>query len=235
MKGPMPLILGGAALLLLTRKSAGTAIPPAVKGGRKQLRCAFGATGLGDDWLRFLETTARRESNFNNLATNDRASEAASARVSAERRWNALSKYGYSLDDWSFGSGGWFQFLPAAAVLSGGGPRFPDAFIKKYGPDIVYRMGPSMASAISYARGLIVNWKNFAGTWASLDVGWDNPSQMGNPAKLGPGRIKNMEDRAAKLGWGRGWAHQMVSIPPSRSREEYQAMAEAAQRAAEAC
>ena len=91
-----------------------------------------------------------------------------------------------------------------------------------------------MAAAISYARGLM-GWKNFAGTWLSLDIGWDNPSDMDNPERLGPARIKKMEDRAAELGWARGWATNYVTKPPSRTRAEYQAMAEAAQRAAEAC
>ncbi len=211
-------------------KDGGIVIPPA-QGGRAQLQCAFKATGLGPDWLRFFEQTSKRESGFNNLIANERGWEPGAARRAAQRNWTEkrnLSTLGWSLDAWSFGSGGWFGQLPANNL-----GIFTDAFIRERGPRAVFEMGASLAAAVGYARG-IMGWKNFDGTWASLDVGWGNPSKMSDPEKL-DGRPKRIEDRAAGLGYARGWALDSPTRPPARTREQWVELAIAAQRAAEGC
>lgn len=202
---------------------------------QRQLRCALATAVLTDDWLRFFDQTAHRESRFNTRAANRSASEAAAARRGAERWPELVAASGYPLDAWSFGSGGWFGFLPSSALIEGKRKtfRFPLDFVREVGPNGVFDPGVGVASAIAYARGL-TQWPNFQGSWASLNVGWGNPSRMGQPDAIAESARK-LEDRAAKLGWPRGWAMDKVPALPARSAREYEALARAAKRAAEAC
>ncbi len=93
--------------------------------------------------------------------------------------------------------------------------------------------GISVATAFDFARGL-TRFPNYAGTWASLRVGWGLPAKMGDPVYL-ESRGKAMEDRAAKLGWARGWVNKKPTPLPKRTPEELATLADAARVAWEAC
>jgi hypothetical protein len=237
---PVLLILGsislavalGRALVDAMEKSKPRPRPvegkPMSRSDRQRIfRCAFSATGLGDDWMRFLEQTAKRESNFNPDAHNKTQAEVDASKRMVDRL-NGRGTRDWS--GWGFGSKGWFQFLGPVVALRGGKLRFPKA---QTHPDMGFDRGVSMAAALDYAGGLM-KWGNFAGSWASLSVGWGNPSKMGNAAAIASAAQK-MEDRAAQLGWPRGWAMEQASSPGSRSQSQMAALAKAADFAAQGC
>lgn len=228
-----PYVLGGILAVgipvVASAKPKGGDVAPASE-RQKRFRCAFAATGLGDDWLRFLEQTAQRESAFNPRALNKTSGEVAASRTTAERNKDTLAKYGFSVSEWSFGSKGLFQFLGPTVALSRGSLRFPASMTN---PDMGYDPGIALAAALDYARGLM-GWDNFAGTWASLNVGWGNPSKMGDAASLASS-AKKLEDRAAKLGWKRGWAKEKVPTIRDQSQSEMKALAATARSFYEGC
>jgi hypothetical protein len=213
----------------------GGPMPAPTSGGQKRLRCALAVAGLDDAWLRFFEQTAHRESRFSTRAANRSTGEAAAALRVADRWRDLIATAGFPFESWTFGSGGWFGFLPGSALIDGSRKsfRFPLDYVREVGPNGVFQMGTSVASALAYAKGLS-RWPNFQGSWASLNVGWGNPSKMGNAASIAESARK-LEDRAAKLGWPRGWAMQPISALPSRTPSQYEAVARAAQRAGEVC
>ena len=216
-------------------KPDGGPMPAPTTGNRARLRCAVAAAGVDDAWLRFMEQTAHRESRFSPRAANTSTGEAAAARRGAGRWRELIATAGYPHAAWEFGSGGWYGFLPSSAFIDGrtASFRYPLAFVREVGPNGVHQMGVSVASALAYAKGL-TRWPNFKGSWASLNVGWGNPGRMGNPEAIAESARK-LEDRAAQLGWPRGWAMDPVTPLPSRSPAELVTLARAAQRAAEAC
>ena len=233
----IPYVVGGALLAIPIVAMSKPAQKGEAKGGRpapagvrqQRFRCAFGATHLGDDWMRFFEQTARRESNFRPNALNSTPSE-----VSASDRMNdnagVIEGINFSSYKWEFGSRGLFQFLGVVIALRGGKLRFSKNITN---PRMGYNPGISMAAAVDYARGLMT-WNNFEGSWASLNAGWGWPAKMGDAQRIANSAVK-MEDRAAKLGWERGWARQQVPTIPSQTRDELDALASVAKMHYEAC
>jgi hypothetical protein len=172
--------------------------------------------------MRFFEQTARRESDFRPRALNSTPSE-----VSASDRMNdnagVIEGINFSARRWEFGSKGMFQFLGVVIALRGGKLRFPKTFTNV---NMGYNPGISMAAAVDYARGLMT-WNNFEGSWASLNAGWGWPAKMGDATRIA-NSARKMEDRAAKLGWARGWARQQVPTIRPQSQKELAALANTA-------
>lgn len=229
----IPYAVGGMLLavpLVASAKRGTVAGKPAPLSTRqKRFRCAFAATGLGDDFLRFLEQTAYRESKFKPTALNSTPGEMAAAdHINDKFGWIDGIDFGSS--KWEFGSRGMFQFLGVVVALRGGQLRFPASMTN---PKMAYDPGISMAAALDFINGLM-GWSNFAGTWASLNVGWGNPSKMGNASSISKS-AKKMEDRAAKLGWARGWANKPVPTVRRLSQNEMAALAKTAKAYYEAC
>jgi hypothetical protein len=172
--------------------------------------------------MRFLETTAYRESEFNPRALNSSSGEKA-ASDSLNDKFGVISGINFGSSAWEFGSKGLFQFLGVVVALRSGTLRFPASMTN---PDMAYDPGVAIAAAVDYARGLM-KWDGFTGTWASLNVGWGIPSKMDDPAKLAAS-VKSMEDRAAKLGWARGWGGDRVPTVRDQSQNELAALAQTA-------
>lgn len=229
----IPAAIVGAALVLGGKASA----RPSDKDGklpmdqaRRKLRCAIAAAGMGDDWLRFLETTAKRESNFNHEAWNDSPGEVKASQRAVDRTRERLEELGGPPDDWAYGSKGLFQFLGPYVILKSKGFRFP---VEIANPEMAMDPGVSVAAAFDFARGLM-QFPNYNGTWASLRVGWGLPAKMGDPKYL-ESRGRAMEDRAAKLGWKRGWINERPTPLPKRNPDEMLVLSDAASTAWEAC
>lgn len=227
--------IGALAALALTRKGdVNVRVPP--KGERQAAlrRGIVAAGGIGDDWLRFLEQTCDRETggrfipNAHNSSTKEKA---ASAKVA--ERTGKVEGIQFNKSAWKQGSKGLFQFLgPVVAVESSDTDgdnsrlRFPKSAIN---PNMGYDPGIAIAGALDYANGLM-HWNNFEGSWASLNVGWGNPSKMGNADSIRKSAYK-LEARAAKLGWPKGWAYDQVPELPDRTALENLALARAAKTA----
>jgi hypothetical protein len=228
-----PYALAGVALaipLAASAKRSDAAVPDVpLTERRRKMRCAFSATGLGDDWLRFFEQTAKRESDFSPRAWNKSSGERA-ASVRLNERVGVVDGIDFASGAWGFGSKGLFQFLGAVVAVRGGQLRFPREWTN---PNMGFDPGTSMAAALDYATGLM-GWQSFAGTWASLSVGWGNPSKMGNASSLASA-AKKMEDRAAKLGWPRGWAGQRVPAVRRLTQSEIASLAHTATSYWEGC
>ena len=231
-----PYLVGGALLglpLAAAAKRGGGGAPKATpepqERRRQRLFCAFSATGLGDDWLRFLDQTARRESNYRRTASNTSQSEVAASRKAAD---NVGSVGGVDFDrsTWAFGSRGLFQFLGPYVAVRAGKLRFPASMTV---PTMGWDAGVSLAAAIDFARGLMT-WNNFAGSWASLNVGWGNPSKMGREDSIAKSAEK-MEHRAQKLGWAPGWAMDAPPVVGPQSQSEMRALALVARARYDAC
>ena len=211
----IPSGFGIAGVLVARAASAkqrgAVAFMPEPKGPRQEaLRRAIAVAAVPDAWIRFLEQTSKREANFNPRAANRRDSEAAASLKMAERNKVKLNALGSSYEAWGFGSGGLFGQMPAAAAIKGGKYRFPKRFLANLGPNLVFNPGVSIAAALSYFDGLM-KWKNFQGSWASLDAGSGNPSNMSKESKL-RSHTEHMNERAEGLGWEPGWP--MDTVPP---------------------
>lgn len=228
----LPAAIIGGAVLLGSRAAAKPEEEKQVPMGdnRKALRCAIATAGLGDDWLRFLEVTAYRESKFNPAAWNDSPGETKASQRAVDRLRDRLDELPIDPDAWAYGSKGLFQFLGPYVIAKSKGWRFPEAMAD---PDMAFDPGTSVAAAFDFARGLM-RFPNFADSWASLRVGWGLPAKMGDPKYL-ESRGRAMEDRAAKLGWARGWVHKKPVLPPKRTPEEMADFAAVATAAWEAC
>lgn len=225
-------LFGAAAALALAGRSGGRVVggvPEPKTRNQKRFRCAFSATGLGDDWLRFFEQTAYRESKFRRTALNSTPGEVA-ASDQINDKFGYIDGINFGSSKWEFGSKGLFQFLGVVVALRGGQLRFPASMTN---PNMAYNPGISMAAAVSYAGGLM-GWNNFEGSWASLNVGWGNPSKMGNKSSIATSARK-MEDRAASLGWARGWARQPVSALPALNQNQMATLANTAKAYYTAC
>lgn len=226
-------LFGSVAALALvgTRSASGVVggVPEPQSKRQKRFRCAFAATGLGDDWMRFFEQTAYRESKFRRTALNSSPGEVAAA-DKINDKFGYIDGINFGSSKWEFGSKGLFQFLGVVVALKGGRLRFP---VSMTNPNMAYNPGISMAAALSYAGGLM-GWNNFEGSWASLNVGWGNPSKMGNKSAIATSARK-MEDRAAQLGWARGWSRQRVTALPALNQNQMAALANTAKAYYDAC
>lgn len=220
-----PILFGSAIAYARRRRLVVPAIDPS-DDRRLAFRRAVVASGIGDDWLRFFEQTAYRESRFKPHLVNRTASEAAAAATSVKRNRKNLKRLSSDPDAWAFGSAGLFQLLGPVAILKGGRFRFPIAFINERGPLMAKDPGVAVAAAHSFAKGL-TGWKNYANSFASLNIGWGNPSKMGNKTAI-KNSAKKLEDRAAKLGWARGWAMDKPSRLPLLNQQEMVTLAKAA-------
>lgn len=237
---PFGLVFGAGFVALLrsvaTRADASEPTPvdggvvPSTSERQAALRRAIVAAGIvSEGWLRLLEVIAKHESDFNPRAYNRTDKERAAAAALAERL-GTVSGIDFRDGSWDFGSKGLFQMLGAVVAVEGADSdrdgtrlRFPKRLTH---PDMAFDPGIAVAAAFDFARGLM-GWNNFAGTWASLLVGWKDPSKMGSAAAL-VAAIKSWEDLAAKLGWPRGWAGQQVDPLPNRTASENATLAEAA-------
>ncbi len=91
---------------------------------------------------------------------------------------------------------------------------------------MAYEPGIAIAAAIDFARGLM-GWKQFAGTWASLDAGWGMPSKMSDPLRLAKSAARL--DRIGKeLGFAPGFANEEVPRLPARGQAQLISLAKTA-------
>ena len=212
---------------------------PATKNARRQaLRRALAVAKIGADWLPFFEQTAWRESGFKPHLMNTSVRESAAAMRSVDRNRGRLDALGFPADEWGFGSAGLFQGLGPVVpldVVSEGNPqgryRFPPEFINSRGPLMARDPGVAVAFALDFAAGLM-RWGNYKGSFASLNVGWKNPSKMGRASSIASS-LASMETRAAGLGWPKGWGMARPSKLPDLSRAQMKALAIAARSAYE--
>jgi hypothetical protein len=223
-----PYVLGGALLLvpLAAAAKGSTEGPKTTSAKQAALRRAIVASGTYDDgWMRFFELTAQRESNFSATAWNKSSGEK-KASADLGDRVGTVGGVNFASSSWAFGSKGLFQFLGAVVAVGSNGLKFPKSMTH---PDMGFDPGVATARAFEFARGLM-NWSSYRGTWASLAVGWGNPSKMDDAAKI-KASAKSIEDRAAKLGWARGWSDEAPPKLPTRDATQMKVFAEAAKAA----
>lgn len=239
------LYLFGAGLLLL----AGSASAKKKTGGRvttnkEKLRserrqrflCGLSAAQLPDvRWQAFFDQTVYRETGrtYNPRAHNDTSAEVAYSQKSVSRNRAMLEKLAFPPEDWAFGSKGLFQFLGPVIAIEGSRWRFP---IERLNPDMAFDPGVAIAGAVDFANDL-TSRSSFAGSFASLGVGWGWPADMNDKTKIQNAAIK-IEKRAQALGYDLepGWSQEPLPFTPGeRDQGELWTLAEAARFAYESC
>lgn len=233
----VPAVVIGAALFMgaSATKSRGTKrghtvvtdMPEPMSGGQADLRYLAEWAGLDAEWIAFLEEAAMRESGFNNLrglgvpsmfpdwaipsdaSTKVQQNEADAATIGYDRNEN-LAQCDWPRSRYTFGSGGWFGFLPSTGVAVFRGTRY-----ECIDPWMLFDPATSLVMAMGYGRGL-QRWDNFKGkpTWLNLRVGWGNPSNMGEPAAMADVEQK-FGDRLEELGYPRSFMYNEVTPLPS--------------------
>lgn len=203
----------------------GKALPETTEKKRMRLRAGLEAAGLSPDFVRFFEIQAKHESDFRPRALNKTTAEVAASKRLGERN-GTVGGIDFDSPQWTFGSKGLFQFLGANIAIRKGKLRFSK---ERTEPDMAYDPGISIVTAIDYAQGL-TGWKQFTGTWASLDQGWGWPGKMDDPEKLAKA-AKHLDRFSVKLGYPTGWAHEKVPTMTKRSRVALLALARKAKTA----
>ncbi len=223
---PVTGFLAAAGLFVLSKKSAVTAPGPApvepVQEGQNELRAVLQAAGLDNEWIIYFEGTAAGESGFNNLVARGvtsgapewakvvvRQHDADMAKVAYDRN---VKRYGPCLWPqmlYTFGSGGWFQFLPANGLAAFWGTE-----LECMHPWNVFDPAASVVMAIEMARRLMKK-DNFKAnpTWLNLRVGWGGPGNMNNPESLkrmATGHNK-FGDRLEQIGIDPSFMHRPVT------------------------
>lgn len=192
------LVLGGSA-----RAQAGASSSTATGGRGLQavvpVRALAAEAGLPSVWGDFFALVAWRESKGNPSSTNDSPSEAEAARVAFERNRERFVGCGHPDSAYTFGSGGWFGFLPANALRQLG-----DAH-RCLPPSSVYEPRVAMPMAVGFARGLM-RWDGYqrVPTWLNLRAMWGSPVKGGDRAYLERARPEFRED-AADVGLPASW------------------------------
>lgn len=202
-------------------------LPQPERQGREAIRSIGERIGLTENWIRFLEATAKNESNFNNLASrgdpkiqpgwassmNKDLSDAADARdqyQDARKTW--LKGCGWPASRYSFGSGGWFAHYPVYAVRA-----FKGTDLACLDPWAIFDPEASMVMALDQMR-RTMHWDNFEvdPTWVNLRVGWGAPSKMGDPEVIEKSLTlpKKFADRLAQLGYDPSMATKRVDPLP---------------------
>ena len=174
-----PIAVMLAALALLSPGSAGATPPVSKSPSLSDLRSQVARAGLSDDWAIFLAAVAHHESRWVSSAHNGTASEVKASGKAYDRNADKLGKCGRPRSAYVIGSGGWYGFLPANAVVS--------AFRGTPGictdPAMVYDPWVSTLMAAAYAKNLHGwdSFKNSDRSWLALNRGWSVPGKMNIP------------------------------------------------------
>jgi len=232
------LLLGGLVVAVVAgvsrRASAASSggakvkLPQPTRQGREDIRAIGERIGLSENWIRFLEATAKNESNFNNLASrgdpklqpgwassmNKDLSDAGDARRQyddARKTW--LKGCGWSAGRYGFGSGGWFAHYPVYAVRA-----FKGTELACLDPWAIFDPEASVVMALAHLR-RTMNRDAFQAdpTWVNLRIGWGNPSKMGDPDVIEKSltQPKKFADRLAQLGYDPSMAELRVDPLPN--------------------
>jgi len=194
--------------------------------GQETIRALAQAAGLDQSWTTFLEAAAAGESGFNNLVARGiqngapdwakivvRQHDADKAKIAYDRNKEKYEDCGWSAARYSFGSGGWWQMLPANGVAA-----FWDTSEECIDPWAVFDPGPSLVMMISYAK-RITRYSKFKSepTWGNLRVGMRSVSYLGREDELERQRTgKNkLGDRLEQLGYSRSFVDQQVTSLPN--------------------
>lgn len=158
------------------------------------VRALAAEAGLSEVWGDFFALVAFGESRGNPESINDSPKEAEAAARAYRRNAHRLEHCGHAPQQYTFGSGGWFGFLPANAVLQLG----PDH--RCIDPASVFEPRKAMAMAVGFARGLM-RWKRFerVPTWLNLRVMWGSPTEGGDAGVLRRARAE-ITDGARAVG-----------------------------------
>ncbi len=211
-----------------------TVVPPPTFENQDSLRFLLEVSGLAPSWVLFFEAVALNESRFNNLTgrgdpamfpdwsePNLKASASAQQREQRaaarayERNAERYRDCGFPVDDYTFGSGGWFGLLPANALAA-----FKDTDYRCLHPYYVFFPGASIVMAIEFARRLM-NWSSWksAPTFANLRVGWGDPSKMGDRKAMAESAAK-LKARLSELGANPNIASMKPPSLPARDPVE---------------
>lgn len=226
-------ILGLAALALGGSNDEGDGGGTVINhAGYDKIRELGAKAGLSDQHIGFLLLVARGESGGNNLRglgipsmfpegtlpTQNAGQLGVNEARAARSAYRSLKKQGrfsecgdaWSEDQYSFGSGGWFAFLPAYALA-----QFPKGSgLRCLPPSAVFDPVASFCMAIGFARGL-QGYPGFrdAPTVLNLRGGWGRPGQMGDLERLK--RIHSYYDRQARsIGLPLGFVNQPIARFP---------------------
>lgn len=199
---------------------------------RERIECLLGRTSLDDTQRKFLVLTAYGESRFNRLIYrgnsavvpnvpglkgNHDLGDAAAAEVAYKRHRAYFDKCGHApVTRYTYGSGGWFQFLPANALwnVKGTWPCWP--------PEKIFDAAASIVMAIAMAREL----QEYAAFKASphvgvLRTGWWWPKKMAGPPA---DRIAKYRKHAETIGLGASFIDRTIAPFPGNYAALYSAL-----------
>lgn len=184
---PIALMLAALALLSPgTAEAAPSPVPPTSSAGLSELRAEVARAGASEDWAKFLAAVAHHESRWNTSAHNDSTGEVRASGKAYDRNAERLAQC-HPRAAYVIGSGGWYGFLPANAVVS--------AFRNTPGvctdPAAIFDPRVSTLMAIAYAKNL-QGWKSFRDsgrTWLELNRGWSVPGKMNIPRPASDARF----------------------------------------------
>lgn len=221
------LVLWGAVLGLLfatgTAKASGPE-RPASREGQEELRSyleTLHEAGALPGFRIFAEAVARRESGFNSQAKNTSPTEAAAA----ARLFDGARSRGHFADNphvgdrsaWTFGSGGWFGFLPSTGLAQGGheGPW------QQAHPSTIFDPIESTAMAAAYAAAIIRNYFDrlpaSERNWLAVRRGWRSialiPDWREEKETSRGVRKRFLEDIRRVTGWDEATAEVFAESP----------------------
>ncbi len=170
-----------ATLALLSSSGSGGGPPasaPQAGGKLKALQVEVANAGGSRDWEIFLAAVAHHESRWVLASHNDSKNERAASQRAYNRNAEKLAGC-HPEGAYTIGSGGWYGFLPANAVVS--------AFRNTPGictdPSQIWDPRASTIMALAYANNLR-GWSSFRNsdrTWLALNRGWSAPGEMNLP------------------------------------------------------
>lgn len=225
----LPIALAVGALYLLTKGSddgESEALPPPENEGQETIRALSQAAGLDASWTKFLEAAAAGESGFNNLVARGvqngapswakvvvKQKDADKAMVAYERNEEKYQGCGWSASRYAFGSGGWWQLLPANGLAA-----FWGTSEQCMDPWAVFDPAPSMTMILHYLK-RIQSYSKFKAvpTWGNLRVGMRSVSYLGREDELERQRTgtNKLGDRLEQLGYDRSFVDESVTPMPS--------------------
>ncbi len=175
---PIAALMAALALAVGGASAAPPVKPPPSSSGLKALHAEVARQGGSRDWEIFLGAVAHHESRWNPASHNDSAGEVEASQRAYNRNASKLANC-HPASAYVIGSGGWYGFLPANAVVS--------AFRNTPGicidPAQIFDPRASTIMAIAYAKNL-QGWDSFRAsdrTWLALNRGWSVPGKQNIP------------------------------------------------------
>jgi len=131
--------------------------------------------GLDDQWAIFLSAVAYTESRFSLSAKNTSPGERAAAKRGYDRNASWLATCGLPEAAYTWGSGGWYGFLPTSLMAAW---RYAKKSLRCMDPrEVVKDPRLSTIAAIDYARRVMrwPDWGRSQGDWYALRRAWASP------------------------------------------------------------